>query len=220
MLVAITQRNDLNKHGEKADNLENNYITYFEHLGFTLLLIPNTTEHVNEYFNAFPIKGVILTGGNDINSALTGEVNPNTDYSQERDSTEKNILDIALENNLPVLGCCRGMQFLNVYFGGKTKWCREVTNHQVRVDHNVEFVNQDYFSGKAMVNSYHDHCITREVLSPELKAFALCGKIVEGLYYPGKPIAGIQWHPERKSVDTETNKSIILAFKQRKLFWE
>ena len=74
---------------------------------------------------------------------------------------------------------------------------------------------------KYMVNSYHNQAVTEETKSRELKVFAEAKMgIIEGLYHPTLPIAGMQWHPERKSIDININEKIIKAFVKRELFWK
>jgi putative glutamine amidotransferase len=66
------------------------------------------------------LDGLLMSGGNDLNPRLYGE-NPydNLDeLSDKRDRTEKVILEYALENDIPILGICRGLQYINVHFGG------------------------------------------------------------------------------------------------------
>ena len=70
------------------------------------------------------------------------------------------------------------------------------------------------------INSYHGFGIIPEKLSSELKIFAKTSDdIVEGIYHPLLPIAGIQWHPERESPDKEVNSNIINDFMNSRGFW-
>lgn len=212
MLIAISQRNDKNKHGDFIDNLENNYVNYLEKFGIKLLIIPNSTKDVFSYFEEPSISGIILSGGNDINPELYGEKRVNgLAVSKERDSIEKKMLEIAIKKKLPVLGICRGMQFINVFFKGK------LTNVEGHVAKNHIVKTKD---GEFEVNSYHGQGITSKEVSPELKVFAQSGEIIEGIYHPSMLIAGIQWHPERKSPNEKVNRKILKAFLDRKLFWK
>lgn len=221
MLIAISQRNDKNEYGSYVDNLENDYVNYFEKFGIKLIIIPNCSKDVASYFEEFPISGIILSGGNDIDPGLYGGKVEEGTVSKERDETEKKMLEIAIKKKLPVLGICRGMQFINVFFKGKlvTKVKGEVEH--VAVEHNITILDKELvkvLGNDIKVNSYHKHKVE---LSSELEAFAQSSDgVIEGIYHPSLPVAGIQWHPERKSPDEEANNKILKAFLNKELFWK
>ena len=65
------------------------------------------------------LKGLLLTGGGDINPLLYGQgVNGSEDVDEDRDRLELDALARALAADLPVLAICRGVQLLNVAHGG------------------------------------------------------------------------------------------------------
>lgn len=71
---------------------------------------------------------VLFTGGEDVNPELYGEVPmAKTHYNRVRDEREQVIYHQARKRNLPMVGICRGGQFLNVMNGGRM-W-QHVTNH-------------------------------------------------------------------------------------------
>jgi gamma-glutamyl-gamma-aminobutyrate hydrolase PuuD len=71
---------------------------------------------------------VLFIGGEDVNPELYGEVcMPKTHFNRDRDEKEKAIYEEALKRQLPMVGICRGGQFLNVMNGGRM-W-QHVTNH-------------------------------------------------------------------------------------------
>nr|MBI4157182.1 gamma-glutamyl-gamma-aminobutyrate hydrolase family protein [Candidatus Woesearchaeota archaeon] len=228
MLIAISQRNDKNKHGDLIDNLENNYVSYYEKFGIELFVVPNSSKNLDIYFKKLPIEGIILTGGNDVNPELYGEkIKNGMSITNERDNTERKLMDIAVKRKLPVLGNCRGSQFINVYFGGKLINIKEVigdkVNHVASV-HEVEIVDEKakkLFGSKMEVNSYHNYGSDKKNLSPKLKIFARAKDgVIEGFYHSGLPIVGINWHPERKSLNEKENEKLIKAFLNRELFWK
>ena len=230
MFVAISQRNEKSEFSDYRDSLENNYINYYECFGIKLIPIPNSSNNVKNYFEELPIKGIILTGGGDVNPNLYNqEPKYATNFSRLRDDTEKSLLEIALEKNLPVFCNCRGMQFMNVFFGGsliqdiKLELNTKIDHlkpHYVKIIDNkvYEFLKERRF----MVNSYHNQGLTLENLSKELKTFAISesDSVIEGVYHPNYPIAGLQWHTERRSLDRNIDEKLVEAFIKRKLFWQ
>ena len=197
MWVAISQRNTDGK-----DMLENGYVKYLEGFGIKLVPIPNVCRNIEQYFEELPIEAVILSGGDDIGSS-----------SSVRDDTERELLFIAIEKKLPVLGICRGMQFINLFFGGSL--IMNIKRH-VAVTHNI-LIDED----EIVVNSYHNHGINEECLSPQFEVFAIAEDgIIEGIRHKTLPIAGIQWHPERVGSDVEYDKMLIETFVTRQCFWK
>ena len=65
--------------------------------------------------------GIILTGGEDINPLEynnTSNLKVCGDINYKRDTLERRLFDFALENKIPLIGLCRGMQMMNVASGG------------------------------------------------------------------------------------------------------
>jgi gamma-glutamyl-gamma-aminobutyrate hydrolase PuuD len=71
---------------------------------------------------------VLFTGGEDVNPELYGEIPmARTNFNRIRDMKEQLIYQAALDREIPMVGICRGGQFLNVMNGGKM-W-QHVTGH-------------------------------------------------------------------------------------------
>lgn len=71
---------------------------------------------------------VCFTGGEDVTPALYGDhKHPHTYNNPDRDEVEKAAFGKALLLNIPMVGICRGGQFLNVMNGGRMY--QHVTNH-------------------------------------------------------------------------------------------
>ncbi|MBI3126033.1 MAG: gamma-glutamyl-gamma-aminobutyrate hydrolase family protein [Candidatus Tectomicrobia bacterium] len=231
MWVFISQRQVVGPHGDTRDALENSYVEFLERNGVLPLPVPNALRDPASYLKASrPIDGVVLTGGNDVCPAEYGEkALRETDVSPARDRTERALLDLAVRRRIPVLAICRGMQFLNVYFGGRL--VQDVSRqlrrkgHPPAKDHAVDFVEErmSRFLGRpeAEVNSYHNQAVIAEGVAPLLKPFAIEREegIIEGLFHPALPIAGVQFHPERRPQEDPVSLCLIEAFRGRKLYW-
>lgn len=88
--------------------------------GGTPILIPlgGEDDDIKNYIDI--IDGLILSGGEDINPLFYGE-NPTNKInytSPERDEYEKKLYLKALEEDMPILGICRGLQLMNSVSGG------------------------------------------------------------------------------------------------------
>ena len=225
MLCAISLRQEKNGHGDAVDVIEQSYINYFEKFGLKLLIIPNGSD-VDSYFERLSIERVILSGGNDVDPLMYGGKNgEELSIVPERDRTERRMIELAIKKNIPILGICRGMQFLNVYFGGKLitiKYKYGEGAHLSGKDHSLSIVeNQDFFGSRVRVNSFHNQALTEKELSSHLRAFAISDEgIVEGFYHSSLPIAGVQWHPERDGPGQEFNERLVKAFVEKELWWK
>jgi putative glutamine amidotransferase len=87
--------------------------------GLPLLLPLTNDDDLLEQLSSI-LDGLLLSGGNDLDPKLYGQkpLASTNDYSALRDETETKLLRRTLATNKPILGICRGMQLLNVYFGG------------------------------------------------------------------------------------------------------
>jgi len=80
---------------------------------------------------------VMFTGGEDVDPKFYGE-KPlrGTNYNTARDERERAIFEQAKKSGVPMVGICRGGQFLNVMSGGKL-W-QDVDNHAIGGVHDIE----------------------------------------------------------------------------------
>lgn len=190
---------------EKRNSIAYDYIDFFETMGFHIILIPNNTTHIKEYFKD-DINLVVLSGGNNVNPKLYQLESSLDDVFSERDEMESNLLKLAIKNNIPVFGICRGFQFLNVYFGGKI-------SHDVSGHVNKEHILKSRLTAlnNQITNSFHKQGITVNDLSEELQSIAKNGNYVEAFKHSTLKILGVQWHPERqiKIFDQELIKNFL-----------
>ena len=132
--------------------------------------------------------------------------------SYERDRMESLLLQALLSLDKPIFGICRGVQFINRWFGG-TLWQDLPSEHPSDVEHHMNppydaFGHSvtitpgtplaDLFAGQRSieVNSYH-HQAVREVADGfEVMATAPDG-VIEAIRRPvSRFLWAVQWHPE------------------------
>lgn len=154
------------------------------------------------------IKGILLTGGGDIEPSLYKQKNiKSKDISLLRDKFEIYILRKALKYNIPVFAICRGMQIMNVAFGGNLyqnirghmqRQGKKVPTHNVNIDKNSNLYNILNID-KIMVNSFHHQAIKTPAKCFDVVAKK--GNIIEAIEYKDKDkfFMGVQWHPEALS---------------------
>ena len=134
-----------------------------------------------------PCHGLLLPGGGDIPGDLTSE--------------EYRVIRLFISRGQPVLGICRGMQALNVFFGGTLY--QDIPGHRIAGGDMVhpttaEGPISDLFGPCPTVNSNHHQAVDR--LGDGLVICQRAGDdIVEAVYHRSLPILGVQWHPERQS---------------------
>lgn len=84
--------------------------------------------------------GILFTGGHDVSPELYREEVLDTSlcsFCPERDAMERIVLELAMEKDLPMLGICRGIQYINVALGG-TLYQDLPTQHPSGVNHHQQ----------------------------------------------------------------------------------
>ena len=192
MNIGVTQNMELRKsRNETIELLDIRVIDFLSKLNFSPIILSSVTKNINEYLRKESIKGIILTGGCDVGKFIL------------RDNFERKLITYCKKNNIPILGICRGMQFINNYFGGKSK---KIFGH-VRTKHKISG-KKYYYNQK--VNSYHKLGIFPDNLSPDLDILAQAEDTsVEALKHKKFKIHGIMWHPERELIFKNKDKTLI-----------
>lgn len=204
--IGLTQRVEVvEEYEERRNCLDQRWGPLLQ--SFDLVPVPlfNRTEDIEEYVERVALDGVVVTGGNDFAHLEDG-----TNAAPERDRFERSLLDVAIDRDLPVLGVCRGLQLVNLHFGGSIT---RIDDHVAR-EHDVEIdgdeVPFDDPPERARVNSYHNYGVRDDELGDDL---AVVGQAPDGSFewieHERYPITGIMWHPERDGSPTELDRRII-----------
>jgi putative glutamine amidotransferase len=192
MRIGIVAQN----HGE-IFGVKQNYLNLIEEVGGTPVVIsPVLAENFWKTYSS--IEGLVLPGGSDVNPSRYGHLRswwtyPANPYLEDFDTQ---ILPLVVKKNLPIFGICRGLQTLNVHFGGSL-W-QHLTKHPQSKGYTdtVHKVRMSSTEKKFDVNSRHHQCIWKLADNFVATAYSEDGKIIEAISHKTLPIVAVQWHPE------------------------
>lgn len=174
--------------------------------------------------NAEDFDALVLPGGGDIDPALFGERNQGSRVIEPAlDRRQLALLDTFVRLSRPVLGICKGMQLINVYFGGGV--IQDLPTHsmhqydgkdQVHSSHAVPgSVLHQLYGADFRVNSAHHQGIGSPGRGLSVIQYAPDG-VAEGIVHDSLPVIGVQWHPERMCFDFRREDtpdgSLLLSF--------
>ena len=204
--IGLTQRVDIAPdHGERRDGLDQNWAGLLLALGYCPIPLANKVPDIDGYLAALALDGVILTGGNDL-----VEVESDSEVAPERDRFEHRLLDLFSDERLPVLGVCRGLQIMNIHYGGSLK---RADGHVSKNHHAV--LDQGFFSGcpdSMLVNSFHNFAIDQLGHNGQLRAVAWAEDgTIEAAAHESLPQFGVMWHPEREETLAKHDRLVISA---------
>ncbi len=160
---------------------------------------------------------LLIPGGADINPARYGaEADPHTVVadSPQQDQFEADLLMAAVQAQMRVLAICRGMQLVNVEFGGTMQ--QDVAGDSVHRNsvHDVEIVAGSLlsrvFNGQERIaaSSYHHQTVANLGQNLRVTARASDGT-VEALEHETAEILAVQWHPEDDIVTREKHARLF-----------
>lgn len=208
-----------------------NYENWLQGEGVAIIKL---SYHQNNFTDAAKCDGILLTGGNDINPRLYNQpeflsyCDPN-DIDEKRDKFEWEIMQYVEQEQKPLLGICRGMHFVNVFFGGTLipdipafgKFNHGKLSDGSDREHAVEIdINSALYKilgeQKGTIGSGHHQAVDMPGFGLVANAMSPDG-VIEGMERreaEGRPfLMLIQWHPERMA-NTNTNfvKNIRQSF--------
>ncbi len=205
------------------------YLDGLRYAGAIPVIFPFTSdeEELSQLLDS--CDGVLFTGGQDVSPALYGDklFDDSVICCPKRDEMEGIVFRLAQKRRLPMLGICRGLQFLNAVYGG-TLYQDLPTQHLTSVnhhgkppyelpDHEVDLVPGSPLQeclGKDVieVNSYHHQGI--KDLGKGLYPMAIAPDgLVEAFYDPqSRFLWAVQWHPEFSYGVDKNSREIFSAF--------
>lgn len=199
--------------GMERASVTSDYVSAVEAAGGIPVLIPVVGSPATIRRQVALVDGVLATGGYDPDPLLWGE-QPNRRIEfvfPEVDQHQIAAVRLATELGKPLLGICRGLQIINVAFGGTlyqdlSLIPNSFIQHYQKSPkyahgHTVSLVKDSLLAGifrteVVSTNSFH-HLAVRDVAPGfVVSAYAPDGVIEAIERTTGSPVMAVQWHPE------------------------
>lgn len=159
---------------------------------------------------------VVLPGGGDITPAFFGERSAGSkNIDTELDILQFQALDFCRLHQIPVMGICKGMQIINVAFGGTLLQDLPTADiHRYNgADqyHDTQIAAGSFLYGiygeQMTVNSAHHQGLKQ--VGRELIPIQWCPRdqCIEAIVHESLPVFGLQWHPERLQPENAAKKT-------------
>ncbi len=185
---------------------------------------------LNDFNEIKKCQGVLLTGGEDVHPRFYNRPDllkfcyPD-DVDERRDEFDLSVINYTQQNNLPLLGICRGLQITNVFFGGTlipdlpsfgkfnhSKFGEGRDRyHTVSIDPHSQ-MNQITSNVEGEVNSAHHQSVKHVGNGLVANCFSQDG-VIEGLERMDPKnrsyLMLVQWHPERMNDQSSPLTSCI-----------
>lgn len=188
------------KTGENSFGVTVPYFEYFSQFGEVSILSPGQYKDLDL---------LILPGGLDVDPARYNNI-PSLNSSNSNillEFFDKNILPKYIENKTKIFGICRGLQTLNVYFGGTINQDipyhpysnpRDERIHEVVSTFKFSEFDKRFFYGKTKikVNSLHHQAILNLGVDLESILVSKDDEEIEAIKHKELPIYAVQYHPE------------------------
>ncbi|MCB0326791.1 MAG: gamma-glutamyl-gamma-aminobutyrate hydrolase family protein [Bdellovibrionales bacterium] len=199
---------------------EENMLHFFLSQNCLPIMIPTNPSPEKNAELLQEIDALLITGGADLSPESYGEKALKEEWQGDafRDQYEFDLIKKALEADKPIMGICRGIQVLNVFFGGTLYQDIETMNHSAH-KHRCWQRYEEWFHKVSLqkegclfqalgtsileVNSVHHQAIKDLGKNLSIEAISTEDNIIEAIQldpkntdYPGRFVLGLQWHPE------------------------
>lgn len=222
-------------HGVERVYVNRDYIHSIMQAGGIPLLLPLLTEHSMICRFVDMVDAVVFSGGQDVHPQhYNAEPAPHLGQTcEERDIYDMALLRQAHAQKKPIFGICRGLQLINVAFGGslyqdigvdfdgtslqhEQKEERHTAAHTVTIDPN-SWLYSVFGKNTLDTNSVHHQAIDQLAPGFQVTARAEDGIIeaIEKENIHHHFVVGVQWHPEMMAHINKDMETLFRAFINR-----
>ena len=204
--------------------LPESYVTALRRAGARTALLPPAQPAAAEELLA-PFDGLLLAGGGDIEPARYGAAAHPAQYGTDpdRDELELELARAAVRLGLPTLGICRGVQLLNVAFGGTLAQhlpdLDGLVQHRAQAKQAMHGLRVEPGSrlaaalGRAQADGLSHHHQALDRLGEGFRAVAWAPDgLVEGIEREQGWTVGVLWHPESTAHADPAQHELLCAF--------
>ena len=216
--------------GTERIYVNRDYVSSILRAGGTPILLPIIPDLEAMCQQVEAVDAILISGGQDVHPHHYKEEPSHLLESAclERDDYETAVIKHAVQLQKPIFGVCRGMQLINVVFGGSLyqdiatyfpspsfqhnqKFKKEDPSHTVDIEQN-SWLSLVFEKEGILANSFHHQAIKDLAPGFRVSAWAKDG-VIEGIEkIDGSFAVGVQWHPEMMTEQHPDMHKLFCAF--------